>query len=419
MEEVPHHVNLRKNVLWLGKGKKKGRFTHRIKGLEKEEGRREWSLREEKKKEDPHTLFAAASVPKSRLTMAAEAKPGLDKGKEQEEEKREEEKDRSIEVVDFMAVEINDEAAYKRDCARAWRQIFGKSKKGDPSDTSELQATDVERIRAFEKKIHSMYPDLFVEPTGLPPARKDGGFRIRTIPGAEAPHRSPYRMTPDEWEIYKEKMNTLLSKRLIRKSSSPYAAPVIFIPQGVDSKGKPKIHMCIDYRALNKITIKDRFPLLHPEDLIAKLHGMRRFSKLDFFAGFHQHRNHSESIEKTAFMGPDGLYEWLVMPFGAGNATSEAIRLTSDLLSEHINNGYCICIIDDILIFSKNDEDHERHTKAVLDTIRKAGFRLQEEKCSFGRKTAPFLGFEIGSDSDSTGNGNKDDLALRMTHEKI
>src|SRR3977135_1463637 len=139
MEEVPHHVNLKKNVLWPGKGKKKGRFTHRIKGLGKEEGQREWSLR----KEDPRTLFAVASVPKLRPTMAAEAKPGLDEGKKQEQGK--EEKDRYIEVVDFMAVEINDEAGYKRDCARVWRQIFGKDK------TSELQATDVEKIPAFEK----------------------------------------------------------------------------------------------------------------------------------------------------------------------------------------------------------------------------------------------------------------------------
>ena len=85
MEEVPHHVNLKKNVLWLGKGKKKGRFPHRIKGLGKEEGRREWTLREMKRVEDPHTLFTAASVPKLRPTMAAEkAKPGLDEGKEQE-----------------------------------------------------------------------------------------------------------------------------------------------------------------------------------------------------------------------------------------------------------------------------------------------------------------------------------------------
>ena len=120
-------------------------------------------------------------------------------------------------------------------------------------------------------------------------------------------HTVPYRLTLEEWEVYKDKIQTLLSKRLIRKSSSPYAAPVIFVPQGFDDEGKPKIRMVIDYRALNKITVKDRFPLPHPEDLIAKLHGMKYFTKLDFWSRFHQHRCHPEKIEKTAFIGPDAL----------------------------------------------------------------------------------------------------------------
>ena len=156
-------------------------------------------------------------------------------------------------------------------------------------------------------------------------------------------------MTPDEWEVYREKIQTLLTKRLIRKSSSPYAAPVIFVLQGLDDSGKPKIRMVIDYRALNKITVKDGFPLPHPEDLIAKLHGMKCFTKLDFWDGFLQHRCHLETIEKTAFIGPDALYKWLVMPFGVANAPSEFMRLMADLLFDHIDKGYCIVFIDDIL----------------------------------------------------------------------
>ena len=128
----------------------------------------------------------------------------------------------------------------------------------------------------------AQYPDVFRAPTGLPPARKDDGFRIRTIPGAELPHRSPYRRTPDEWEAYKEKTQALLSKRLICKSNSPYAALLMLLPQGFDDEGKPKMRKCIDYRALNKIIVKNRFPLPHPQVLITKLHGMDRFTKLDF-----------------------------------------------------------------------------------------------------------------------------------------
>ena len=195
------------------------------------------------------------------------------------------------------------------------------------------------------------------------------------------------------------------------KSSSPYAALVIFVPQGLDDSGKPGIRMVIDYHALNKITVKDRFPLPHPEDLIAKLHGMN-FTKLDFWSGFHQHRCHPETIEKTAFIGPDALYEWLVMPFGAANAPSEFMRPMADLLFEHIDKGYCIVFIDDILVFSRTAEDHERHVWSVMDTIRKASFHLHGSKFSFGWFSAPFLGFDIdGEDPEGA--------SVRMTHEKI
>ena len=132
--------------------------------------------------------------------------------------------------------------------------------------------------------------------------------------------------------------------------------------------------MCIDYRALNKITIKDRFPLPHPEDLIARLQGAKCFSKLDFHSSYHQHRMHTDSIEKTAFIGPDGLYEWLVMPFGLANAPSEFMRLMTELLRKHIDGGYCIVFLDDIMIYSKNEESHEKHVQEVLDSVRRDGF---------------------------------------------
>jgi hypothetical protein len=198
----------------------------------------------------------------------------------------------------------------------------------------------------------------------------------------------------------------LLGKRLIRSSrGSPYAAPAMFVPKGVDAEGRPQLRMVIDYRDLNRITIKDRFPLPHPEDLINRLTGMKRFSKLDFFSGYHQHRMHPDSIEKTAFIGPDGLYEWLVMPFGLANAPSEFMRLVNKLLEPH--SDYCIVFLDDILIFSRNDAEHEKHVTAVLDTLRREGFRLKGSKCAFGREKAPFLGFEV------------DGAGVSMTEEKV
>ena len=100
------------------------------------------------------------------------------------------------------------------------------------------------------------------------------------------------------------------------------------------------------------------------------------------------------------------------MPFGAANASSEFMRLMADLLFDHIDKGYCIMFIDDILVFSRTAEEHKHHVRAVMDTIRKAGFRLHGSKCSFGRSSAPFLGFDIdGEDSEGA--------SVRMTHEKI
>jgi putative transposase len=108
--------------------------------------------------------------------------------------------------------------------------------------------------------------------------------------------------------------------------------------------------MVIDHWALNTMTIKDRFPLPHLKDLIAWLQRARCFFKLDFHSGYHQHCMHPDSIEMTAFIGPDGLYEWLLMPFGVANAPSEFMRLMTDLLRKHIDDGYYIVFLEDIMI---------------------------------------------------------------------
>jgi hypothetical protein len=116
---------------------------------------------------------------------------------------------------------------------------------------------------------------------------------------------------------------------------------------------------------------------------------------------------HPDSIEKTAFIGPDGLYQWLVRPFGLANTPSEFMRLMTELLRKHIDGGYCIVFLDDIMIYSKNEESHEKHMQAVMDSIRRKGFRLQGKKCQFGQAEAPFLGLKV--------NGS----GISMTSEKV
>jgi hypothetical protein len=167
--------------------------------------------------------------------------------------------------------------------------------------------------------------------------------------------------------------------------------------------------MVINYRALNKITVNNRFPLPLTKNLMAKLQCMKRLSKLDCFCGYHRHRNNPDSIKNTAFIGRDRLYGWLVQLFGVANAPSEFMRLMIDLLQKHIDDNYCIVFIDNILIHCKDDKEHSRHIKAVLDTIRKAGFRLQEAKCTFVRTKALYLRFEIDRENDN----------IQMTQQKV
>jgi len=154
------------------------------------------------------------------------------------------------------------------------------------------------------------FEGVFVEPVGLPPDHQNCGFRTRLKPNSNPPPRSPYRLTVKEKAAYEKTIQQLLSKRHIRPSSSPYAAPVMFVQTA--GGGPDHLRMVIDFRELNRPTVKDQYPLPHGEELIDRLQGSKVFSKLDFWAGFHQHRMAPGDIKKTAFIGPDSLYEWLV-----------------------------------------------------------------------------------------------------------
>ena len=262
----------------------------------------------------------------------------------------------------------------------------------------------------LECKIRAQYADVFAN--GAAAHAKGRWLLDPNNPWRRAP--APFALPDDPRGVegLPGKVQTLLSKRLIKKSSLPCASPVTFVPQGIDDSGKPKIRMVIDCRALNKIAVKDRFPLPHPEDLIAKPHGMKCFTKLDFWSGFHQHCCHPEIIVKTVFIGPEALYEWLVISFGGANASSEFMRLMADLHFEDVDKGCCIVFMDDILVLSRTAQDNEHHVRAVLDAIKEVGFRLHGSKRSFGRSSAPFLGLNIDGD-------DPEGASIRMIHEKI
>ena len=190
---------------------------------------------------------------------------------------------------------------------------------GDEFGSDESVLADLGKWRV---QIRQDFDDLFQPPTGVPPPGKDD-FRILTDPTAKIPHRQPYRMTPAERVEFEVQIKKLLANGWVTDSHSRYAAPVIFVKK-TDTTA---LRMCVDYRGLNKITAKDRYPLPYIDDLLDKLHGGRVFTKLDLASSYHQVRIHPDDCHKTAFISPEGFYEYKSIPFGLVKAPAAFMRM--------------------------------------------------------------------------------------------
>jgi transposase InsO family protein len=253
-------------------------------------------------------------------------------------------------------------------------------------------ATDP-RIQPLLQEFQDVFPDEL--PLELPPHRPCD-HRIKLEDGSVPPWRPIYRMSPLELDSLKEELDRLLRNGSIEPSVSPYGAPVIFV-----KKKDGSLRMCIDYRALNKITIKNRFPIPLIDDLLDRLHGAKIFSKIDLRWGYNQVRIHEDDIEKTAFRTRYGHYQFKVMPFGLTNAPATFQSLVQDILRPHLD-AFVIVYIDDILIYSQNEAEHMQHVRKVLELLRQHKMYGKISKCEFFKEAVEYLGHIISSKGIST-----------------
>ncbi|GJT09622.1 putative reverse transcriptase domain-containing protein [Tanacetum coccineum] len=224
----------------------------------------------------------------------------------------------------------------------------------------------------------------------LPPARPVE-FQIDLIPGAAPVARAPYRLAPSEMKELSEQLQELSDKGFIRPSSSPWGAPVLFV-----KKKDGSFRMCIDYRELNKLTVKNRYPLPRIDDLFDQLQGSSIYSKIDLRSGYHQLRVREQDIPKTAFRTRYGHYEFQVMPFGLTNAPAVFMDLMNRVCKPYLDK-FVIVFIDDILIYSKDEKEHEEHLKAILELLKKEQLYAKFSKCEFWIPKVQFLGHVIDS----------------------
>ncbi|GKC17039.1 putative reverse transcriptase domain-containing protein [Tanacetum coccineum] len=225
---------------------------------------------------------------------------------------------------------------------------------------------------------------------GLLPTRQVE-FQIDLIPGAAPVARAPYRLAPSKMKELSDQLKELSDKGFIRPNSSPWGAPVLFV-----KKKDGSFRMCIDYRELNKLTVKNRYSLPRIDDVFDQLQGSIIYSKIDLQSSYHQLRVRKEDILKTAFKTRYGHYEFQVMPIGLTNAPVVFMDLMNRVCKPYLDK-FVIVFVDDILIYSKNKKEHEEHLKAILELLKKEELYAKFSKCEFWIPKVQFLGHVIDS----------------------
>ena len=237
--------------------------------------------------------------------------------------------------------------------------------------------------------VKQKYMDLGQEIPAGPPPDRGIDHVIKLIDGAKPQYRRSFRLSPAEYEEMKRQITEFLAKGWIVPSNSPWGSPLLFVP-----KKDGGLRMVIDYRAVNKLTVRNAYPLPNIADLHDRLHGAAWFTALDLASGYYQFRLNQEDQPLTALTTPLGLFQFTVLPMGLTNAPSTFQAVMNRVLGKY--SDFCLVYLDDILIFSKTKEDHVRHVQLVMAALREQKFYLRLHKCAFGRSEVAYLGHIVG-----------------------
>ena len=249
--------------------------------------------------------------------------------------------------------------------------------------TSDLQAILLE---------YTSYIDVFsTKKAGLLPTHKASDHAI-DLDGKDPPYGPLYNLSNTELKVLREYLDDALAKGWIRHSVSPAGAPILFVP-----KKDGGLRLCVDYRGLNQVTIKNKHPLPLISETLDRLSRAKVFSKLDLKDAYHHIRICKGDEWKTAFRTRYGHFEYMVMPFGLANAPATFQAYINRALAGLVDI-FCVVYLDDILIYSKSIEDHREHVMQILKRLRRFQLYANLKKCKFSTTKVEFLGFIISTD---------------------
>ncbi|UYV77425.1 K02A2.6-like [Cordylochernes scorpioides] len=287
-------------------------------------------------------------------------------------------------------------------------QLFRNTKIGILSEVDRLYQTGNQRVASIRADFDinpglcpeersqvltllSGYGEMFTAPDEYKGRTHLVKHQIKTT--SDIPIRkNPYRVSLKERNIISDQINSMLKNGIISHSSSPWASPIILV-----KKKNGEFRFCVDYRNLNSVTVKDQYPLPRIDDCFDSLHGARYFTSLDLCSGYWQVEVEEQDREKTAFITPDGLYQFNVLPFGLCNGPATFERLMDTVLRTH-KWKICLCYLDDVIIFSEDLHSHLNRLKTILECLKTAGLTLNASKCRFAYTELLILGHVVSNE---------------------